>query len=64
MLFDQRRLIPSYRASKLMERLTGPAWLATKMLDISQLKSKVQFLLDHLWKERQPLDFLRVFTTL
>ena len=56
---------PSYRAQKLMQRLTGQAWLATETLSVESLKDprKVDRLLDHLWKELEPLHFLRVFQT-
>ncbi|CAE7351286.1 MAL3P3.6 [Symbiodinium sp. CCMP2592] len=56
---------PSYRAQKLMEKLSGQAWMATESLDLEDLKhpSGVQRLLDHLWQELEPLEHLRTFTT-
>ncbi|CAE7707379.1 RE1 [Symbiodinium sp. CCMP2592] len=57
---------PSYRAQKLMEKLSGQAWMATESLDLEDLKhpNGVQRLLDHLWQELEPLEHLRTFTTL
>ena len=57
---------PCYRAQKLMEKLTGTAWLATESIPLESLKHAegVQRLLDHLWKELEPLEFLRTFQTL
>ena len=57
---------PSYRAQKLMEKLTGDAWLATESISLDSLKHPdgVARLLDHLWKELEPLEFLRTFQTL
>ena len=57
---------PSYRAQKLMEKLTGNAWLATESIPLESLKHPdgVARLLDHLWKELEPLEFLRTFQTL
>ena len=56
----------SYRAQKLMEKLTGSAWLATESIPLESLKHPdgVSRLLDHLWKELEPLEFLRTFQTL
>ena len=56
---------PSFRA-QLMEKLTGNAWLATESIPLESLKDPhgVQRLLDHLWKELEPLEFLRTFQTL
>ena len=57
---------PSYRAQKLMERLTGQAWRATESLDLDEIKHPdgVKRLLQHLWQELEPLEYLRTFTTL
>ena len=57
---------PTFRAQKLMEKLTGNAWLATESIPLESLKDPqgVQRLLDHLWKELEPLEFLRTFQTL
>ena len=57
---------PEYQAGKLLERLQGEAWRAAETLEIQTLKHKdgVQLLLDHLWGELEPLEFLRVFQTL
>ena len=57
---------PSFRAQKLMEKLTGNAWLATESIPLESLKHPdgVSRLLDHLWKELEPLEFLRTFQTL
>ena len=57
---------PTYRAQKLMEKLTGNAWLATETIPLESLKHPegVSRLLDHLWKELEPLEFLRTFQTL
>ena len=56
----------SYQAGKLVERLTDQAWKATETLDIKSLKNNqgVDTLLQHLWGELEPLEFLRVFQTL
>ena len=55
-----------YRAQKLMERLTGPAWAATENLDLQELKHEdgVRRLLKHLYQELEHLEHLRVFSTL
>ena len=66
-LFEANTSIhPTFRAGKLIERLTDQAWLATEMLDIKTLKTNdgVDKLLQHLWSELEPLEFLRVFQTL
>eukprot|EP00439_Symbiodinium_sp_Y106_P032011 s3274_g3.t2 len=57
---------PTFRAQKLMEKLTGNAWLATESIPLESLKHPhgVSRLLDHLWKELEPLEFLRTFQTL
>ena len=57
---------PSFRAQKLMEKLTGNAWLATESIPLESLKHPdgVTRLLEHLWKELEPLEFLRTFQTL
>ena len=57
---------PSYRAQKLMEKLSGTAWLATESIPLESLKHPrgVERLLKHLWAELEPLEFLRVFSTL
>ncbi|CAE7476027.1 unnamed protein product [Symbiodinium microadriaticum] len=57
---------PSFRAQKLMEKLTGTAWLATESIPLETLKHPegVKRLMDHLWKELEPLEFLRTFQTL
>ena len=57
---------PSYRAQKLMEKLSGTAWLATESIPLDSLKHPqgVERLLQHLWSELEPLEFLRVFSTL
>ncbi|CAE7260901.1 RE1 [Symbiodinium sp. KB8] len=53
-------------AQKLMEKLSGQAWMATESLDLADLKHPegVQRLLAHLWQELEPLEHLRTFTTL
>ncbi|CAE7294476.1 RE1 [Symbiodinium natans] len=57
---------PSYRAQKLMEKLSGQAWLATESIDLDFLKHPqgVDRLLKHLWQELEPLEHLKIFTTL
>ncbi|CAE7350390.1 NLRC3, partial [Symbiodinium necroappetens] len=57
---------PCYRAQKLMERLSGAAWTATEGLELQDLKHEqgVQRLLKHLYQELEPLEHLRVFSTL
>ena len=57
---------PCYRAQKLMERLTGAAWTATESLDLQELQHEqgVQRLLRHLYQELEPLEHLRVLSTL
>ena len=56
----------SYRAQKLMERLSGAAWKATESLDLQDVKNPkgVERLLAHLWQELEPLEHLRIFSTL
>ena len=66
-LFQSNTAIdPCFQAGKLIEKLTGQAWECCETLDVSQLKSPqgVQKLLDHLWMELEPLEHLRVFSTL
>ena len=66
-LFEANTQIhPSYQAGKLIERLTDQAWKATETLDIKSLKNSqgVDTLLQHLWGQLEPLEFLRVFQTL
>ena len=66
-LFESTTSIdPEYQAGKLLERLSGVAWECTETLDVKSLKhvEGVQRLLDHLWSELEPLEHLRVFTTL
>ena len=66
-LFESSTSIDSsYRAQKLMEKLSGQAWMATESLDLADLKHPegVQRLLAHLWQELEPLEHLRTFTTL
>ena len=55
-----------FQAGRLVERMSGQAWKATETLDISSLKCDdgVQILLNHLWAELEPLEFVRVFKTL
>ena len=57
---------PTFRAQKLMEKLTGNAWLATESISLETLKHAegVNRLLEHLWRELEPLEFLRTFQTL
>ena len=57
---------PEYRAGRLLEQLTGAAWRATETLDLEDLRRPdgVDRLLEHLWQELEPLEHLRVFTTL
>ena len=57
---------PEYQAGRLLERLSGDAWKAAETLEVSQLKSEkgVEALLQHLWDEMEPLEYLRVFQTL
>ena len=55
-----------FQAGRLLERLQGEAWRAAETLEVSQLKCKggVRLLLQHLWDELEPLEYLRVFNTL
>ena len=55
-----------FQAGRLVERMSGQAWKATETLDIASLKCDegVQILLDHMWAELEPLEFVRVFKTL
>ncbi|CAE7040611.1 unnamed protein product [Symbiodinium sp. CCMP2592] len=57
---------PTFRAQKLMEKLTGNAWLAAESLQLESLKRPdgVSRLLDHLWRELELLEFVRTFQTL
>ena len=43
--------------------MSGQAWKATETLDVNSLNG-VQILLNHLWAELEPLEFVRVFLTL
>ena len=56
----------SYQAGKLIEKLTGQAWESCETLDVSSLRCPdgVEKLLSHLWQELEPLEHLRVATTL
>lgn len=55
-----------YRAGRLIEQLTAEAWRATATIDMSKLKAKtgVQYLLEHLQAELEPLEHMRVFGVL
>ena len=55
-----------YRAGKLLQKLSGEAWNATESLDVATLKTKggVNVLLQHLWNELEPLQYLRTCNTL
>eukprot|EP00434_Breviolum_minutum_P024369 symbB.v1.2.021520.t1/scaffold1859.1/size98302/6 len=55
-----------FRAGRLMEKLEGRAWQATQTLQVSRLRSSegVQYLLDHLQKELEPVEHLQIFNTL
>ena len=57
---------PEYQAAKLVQKLSGDAWAATECLDISSLRCEngVEKLLEHLWSELEPLQYLRTFNTL
>eukprot|EP00435_Cladocopium_sp_Y103_P055701 s1586_g18.t1 len=66
-LFESNTAIdPSFRAGKLVEKLTGQAWECCETLDVSSLRCPqgVQLLLDHLWAELEPLEHLRISSTL
>ena len=56
----------SFRAQKLMQYLTDQAWRATETLSLETLRDPrgVDRLLEHLWSELEPLEHLRVFSTL
>lgn len=49
-----------------MVEAPGLAWDAIETLDLSSLKCRdgVEILLQHLWGELEPLEFMRTFTTL
>ena len=55
-----------YQGGRLVEKLRGEAWNAVETLDMSRLRSKdgVEVLLAHLWRELEPLEYLRVMNTL
>ena len=57
---------PRYRAQKLMEGLPGAAWTATEGIDLQELKHEQgdQRLLKYLYQELEPLEHMRVFSTL
>lgn len=57
---------PEFRAGRLLEQLSGQAWKATETLRIEDLRcdTGVDKLLSHLWQELEPLEHLRVFSTL
>ena len=57
---------PRYRAQELMERFTGPAWTATEGIELQELKHEqgVKTLLKYLYQELEPLEHMRVFSTL
>ena len=55
-----------FRAGRLMEKLEGRAWHATQTLDVTQIRkpSGVDFLLDHLQQELEPVEHLQIFNVL
>lgn len=55
-----------FRAGRLMEKLEGRAWQATQTLDVTQLRKPggVDFLLDHLQQELEPVEHLQIFNVL
>lgn len=55
-----------YRAGRLVEQMSGIAWKSTETLDMQRLKAQdgVEYLLDHLQRELEPLEHMRVFGTL
>jgi hypothetical protein len=57
---------PEYRAGRLLEQLSGQAWRATETLKVEDLRCHdgVDRLLAHLWAELEPVEHLRVFSTL
>ena len=57
---------PEYQAGRLVEKLQGDAWSAVETLDLTKLKCAegVDLLLQHLWAEMEPLEYLRVMQTL
>ena len=57
---------PPYRAGRLIEQLTGEAWLATETLEMSNLRTDegVTLLMEHLRSELEPLEQLTVCETL
>ena len=58
---------PEFRAGRLVEQLSGQlsgnAWRSTETLDMERLRTEggVNYLLDHLQAELQPIEPLRVF---
>ena len=57
---------PPFRAGRLVEQLSGSAWKATSTLDVARLKAVdgVDYLVNHLQAELEPIEHLRVFNTL
>lgn len=53
----------SFRAGKLVEKLTGQAWECCETLDVASLDG-VAKLLAHLWAELEPLEHLRIANTM
>ena len=55
-----------FQGGRLVEKLQGDAWAAVETLDMNSLRSPrgVEILLQHLWGELEPLEYLRVMQTL
>ncbi len=57
---------PEFRAGRLVEQMTGVAWKTTETLQMDRLRSPqgVEYLLEHLQAELEPVEHLQVFGTL
>eukprot|EP00435_Cladocopium_sp_Y103_P012893 s3290_g3.t1 len=57
---------PEFRAGRLVEQMTGVAWKTTETLDMAKLRTPdgVDYLLQHLQTELEPVEHMRVFGTL
>lgn len=57
---------PEYQAGRLVEKMQSDAWAAVETLDLRALRCSdgVEKLLQHLWSELEPLEYLKVMNTL
>lgn len=57
---------PEFRGGRLVEQMSGLAWKSTETLQMDKLRSPqgVEYLLEHLQSELEPVEHLQVFGTL